>query len=783
MKSFLLTLNILLACIGLQAQTGDLSGKVFTADKKPAGNISLTIKNLKSTITNETGEFWIKGLKPGTYTISAKTIGGTAQGSVTIEAGKASKIELTLDQNSTELTEVTVKSYVSYRNESTNLATRTSTPLIEIPQSVQVITQQVIKDQQAFTINEVIRNVAGMNNFSTYQDYTMRGFRSNDGNFAYNGVRGALYQFDIPGQLYNVERIEAIKGPASSLFSTASPGGVVNIVTKQPLFTKKYEVQATYGTYNQYRLMADATGPLSSKLAYRFIVGYENADALSKNQEISHLFIAPSLRYNFSERTNATLELNIYNDQRTIGYERGILALQRADGTYNLEALPIRWSRNNPNDNSHTKGISSQLRFSHKLNDQISFHFLGRAVNTTQEEEDYTSNFNSLVKEGENILKNRYWQFFKQDPLYAYQANAYAEVKLATGGIHHTIVGGLDLGSSGRTYYYGAWGGPDLNIYSPNFSNDFPVDKSADNLNFGGETKEKTVLAGGYIQDQIDFGSRLKALIGLRLDTYDYTTSSTDDTAPGAITRDSSKADAFLPRLGLVYLPHPNVSIYGSYSEGFKPQYSNFSTAGGPFDPEKGVQYEVGVKAELLHGKLVPTLALYDLKKSNILIPDATDETGLRQTSAGEARSKGIEITVQGNVSEQLSVVTNYTYNETKNTNGGEFGGLQGEWYANAPQHTGNLWAKYSFINGAIKGLSINGGLQHVGERNTFTAGFKLPSYTIADAGLNYRVAGASFALNVYNLTDKRHYTGGYGRGIFWAGMPRSFRLTVGYRF
>ncbi len=782
----LLPLFLILICrFSLLGQTGTIEGHIRSADGQPVPYVTISLSGtVLNGQTDPSGNFLFIKVPIGEQTIQARFVGfEPASQSISIRANETSKVEIILKETSEQLNEVVVNGYVAYRNDVTNLATRTATPLSQIPQSIQVIPQQVLRDQQAFTINEALRNVAGMNLFSVYQDYTMRGFRSNDGNFAYNGVRGALYQFDQPGQLFNVDKIEAIKGPASSLFSNTSPGGIVNIVTKQPLTTQRYELSVSFGTYNQFRLMADATGPLSSKLYYRLIIGYENSGAISRIQDIRHLFLAPSLRYQFSERTQATLEVNLYNDRRTVGFERGILAPQRADGTYDLAALPIRWTRHNENDFSKTRGISAQVRFSHQFTPQLSLHAMVRSVNSYQEQQDITSGFGGLVIAGIDSLDNRNYQYFKQSPLFSTQGNLYAEAKLQTGPVAHLLIAGIDVANMGRTYYYGSWGAPSLAIYTPDFSRDYPIDRIQDNQSFGGYTTENTWLLGGYIQDQISLARGLKALLGLRYDTYHYKNSSTDDFDASYAGRDSSTATVLLPRLGLVYQPVPTLSLYASYSEGFQPQYSNLNNAGGPFDPERGVQYEIGVKGELLHGKLVPSVAFYQLDKGNILIPDPSDPDGIRQLSGGQARSKGVEIAVQGNLTRQISLITSYSYNETRNQKGGEFGAPEGSWYPMAPNHTANTWLKYSFMSGILNGLNVNAGLQHVSKRNTFTEGFVLPGFTTLDAGLAYRLKGASLALNANNLTNVRHYTGGYGRGIFWAGMPRSFRVTVGYLF
>jgi iron complex outermembrane receptor protein len=778
---------LLLLSQWVYAQTGSIHGQVFSSDGKPAELVTVSLKGTATgTVTDTYGHFTLSNLKPGSYTLQASFIGfEPLQQSVTVGDKEAISIQLTLQETSRQLDEIVVNAYVNYKNDASNLATRTNTSLIEVPQSIQVIPYQILKDQQVFSLNEAVKNFAGIAQFSVYQDYTMRGFRVNDGNFAYNGVRGALYQFDLPGQFYNVEKIEAIKGPASSLFSNATPGGVINIVTKQPQANRKYDLQATYGTYNQFRFSGDATGPLSrnKKLLYRLIAGYENSGAISKVQKIKHLFLAPSLSYQFSERTSATLELNLYHDRRTVGYERGILATQNGDGSYKLDALPIRWTRHNHNDFSKTQGLSSQLRLTHQVNDRITLHALLRSVHSRQEQQDITSNFNGLVVTGVDTLQDRYYQYFKQKPLYLYQSNLFADFRLKTGILQHTIVIGADAGYFGRTYYYASWNAPDLYIYAPNYGEDYPVDLWETNKNFGGATKESTRLLGTYVQNQIAIGDKVKALLGLRYDSYLYKNQYRDDTAPNEPTDDQSKAQVWLPRLGLVYQPLREITLYGSYSEGFQPQYSNLTAAGGPFDPERGRQVEIGIKGELLQRRLIPTVALYHLRKQHILIPDPTDMSGIRQLDAGKALSRGIEISLQGNLWENLSLITNYTYNETINERGGEFGVNENGWYPMAPNHLASAWLKYTFAIPLLKGVGLGAGFQHVGKRNTFTPDFVLPGYTTFDAAINYRIKGMSLALNVNNLTNLRHYTGGYGRGIFWAGMPRSFRASIGYSF
>jgi iron complex outermembrane receptor protein len=230
-----------------------------------------------------------------------------------------------------------------------------------------------------------------------------------------------------------------------------------------------------------------------------------------------------------------------------------------------------------------------------------------------------------------------------------------------------------------------------------------------------------------------------------------------------------------------VYQPIPTVSLYSSYSQSFEPQYSNLTNQGGPFDPERGKQVEMGVKGEFFQKRLSATAAFYQIRKVNILTADPNDPE--RQIQGNEATSRGVELNVTGTVFRDLKLLANYAYNETRITRSPQEDPNLIPWFENAPNTVANIWAVYEIGLPTQTGLSIGGGLYHVGKRYTFRPGFVVPAYTTLDAMISYQYKKYSLALNLYNLTNERYFSGAFHQDALWVGAPRSFRLNVGVSF
>ncbi|RAW01175.1 TonB-dependent siderophore receptor [Pseudochryseolinea flava] len=788
MRFIPLILAIFLGHNIIAQNTGSVKGVVRSNDNEPAPYVTIILQgSTLATSTNDKGEFQFNKVAPGNYLLEVSFVGfESQQQAITIVAGQSLQADFVLQETSSQLDEIVITGSRSYTETNSGMATRMNIPLKDIPQSVQIVNRELIKDRQIQSVAEGVKVMAGINAYSSsqYSDYTMRGFRSSPGNFAYNGIRGDLYQFDQATLTYNIERIEAIKGPASVLFSAGNPGGVINHVTKKAQEKSRYEVEFTYGSFDQYRAMVDATGKITSngKLLYRAVIGYENTGQLDPNLDIENLFIAPQLQYNFSSNTSVNYELNYSKDDRTMGYQRGVPAFQTSDNTWDLDVLPNDFSMIDPNGFSKTTALSHQVSLNHQFNSKLKISTLFRAVNSSQDQFDVTpGGFGTGVVDDSLDFSHG---FFKQDPIYQYQSSTYLTYTTNIGKTKHAIVVGLDYSKSGRTYEYGGLSSKRLPINNIDFSwaSYNRSDAALANAEFQTGKTEDTQYLAGYFQDQITFTEKWKALIGLRVEKHKYDTYMFDLITQEKASYDTLDATAFTPRAGLVFQPNTNLSIYASYSQGFIPQYGSNRGQGGPFPPEKSRQYELGVKNEFFKGRLFASLAGYYIQKYDVLAPDPSDPDGLKLIQMDDVNSKGIEASLQGELSSNLSIILNYALNKTYTPGDVGFDYIGKGEFPNAPRHNANFWAKYR-LSKWIDGLSIGAGVNHISERHTFITDFKVPAYTTIDAMVAYKYKGASINLNIYNLANVDYYYGVYGPANLWRGNPRSFRVAVGYVF
>ncbi|HBY60903.1 MAG TPA: TonB-dependent siderophore receptor, partial [Solibacterales bacterium] len=242
---------------------------------------------------------------------------------------------------STQVTQVVV------RADAAATLTRAETPTLELPQSVQVIDEKVLDQQQVVRLENVFRNISGVNQFSAYQDFNIRGFRSGEQAVLYNGSRAGLYTFWTSPMLANIDRVEVLKGPASVLYGSGQPGGLINLVTKKPLPVFRNQVSYTYGQFKQHRTQVDSTGPLNSArtLLYRFNGAYFSNQSFRWFNQADNYLVAPALTWATSSRSRLTLEGELMKDNRTAQRDRGIVAPRN-----NVDLLPIGFTVQEPTD-------------------------------------------------------------------------------------------------------------------------------------------------------------------------------------------------------------------------------------------------------------------------------------------------------------------------------------------------------------------------------------------------------------------------------------------------
>ncbi|MEO6686128.1 MAG: TonB-dependent receptor, partial [Dyadobacter sp.] len=601
-----------------KSQTGGLTGHIISFQNEALSEVNIRIQDSQyGTYTDENGYFSLKNIPAGKYTLLVSSTGYAAlKQDFTILSGKTTSLNLQLSQDHKLLEEVTITGRnTKYQTSHSMLATRTDVPILETPQSIQVISQQIIKDRQAFTLNDIAPLMTGVKANNSMGGFALRGFTGynpNDASFTtFNGIRGTLYLWSQQPLLYNIENVEILRGPASVLLSESMPGGIINFVTKKPQVENRFEFTAAYGSWNAARFSADATGALTKnkKLLYRAIVGYDRTNSFRDYQKVKNIFVAPSLSYVFSSYTSLNLEVNYAYEKSVQQYDRGVYVKNNGDGTFDFDHYAKNLTVQSPSDFGKTKNSSATLTLHHRVSDDLTFSLVQRYV---RNKFNFADHFVSGAIRNDSISRSySYWDY---DQFNA-QTTAFANYKMNTGKIRHSFLGGFDYNRFG--WYkndYRSSPTTRISILNPNYSNDVPPVNPA--VDYYDDNKQSTDLIGGYLQDQISFGEKFKALLSLRYDHYHL--KQTPLSGRDDLQGDESVAKAWIPRIGLVYLPFSNISFYGSYNKSFAPQLSNNGGAGGPFPPRTSEQLELGYKGDFFKKNLSTMVAVYNIDYKNI---------------------------------------------------------------------------------------------------------------------------------------------------------------------
>lgn len=529
------------------------------------------------------------------------------------ESGNETQADPTSAEEEIEIV-VTGEQETGYSLPNATTATRTDTPLRDIPQSIQVVPEQVLDEQQVVRIDEALRNVSGVTfrGIDTQTrgfDFSIRGFE--DAPVLRDGFRTYINQ-PFP-EVANLERIEVLKGPASVLFGEIQPGGAINLVAKKPLAEPFAEVELQVGNRGFVRPRFDISGPLTTdgSLLYRLNGLYQRSDSFRDyDQEERRLFIAPTLTWKISDATDLTVSLEYADDKRPA--EFGLPAFGNGVVDVPRDRIP-----NEPDDTRTNKYLIVGYDFEHEFNEnwklRNAFRYSSNkyAFNVIA----YPDDFDEATGVETRFIASQETQ--NQD--YSLQTNVIGE--FATGAIAHTLLFGVDLNHSSEDgVSVGDFETPiEIDIFNPVYRQFTKPDRDILPVVEGFETEADRL--GIYVQDQISLFDNLKLLAGLRYDTIDQKTTTAQtifDPVGGERTQNN---DAFSPRLGIVYQPIEEVSLYASYSQSFNPN-TETTASGDLLEPEKGEGYEVGVKAQLLEGKLSGTLAYFDITKQNVAVPD-----------------------------------------------------------------------------------------------------------------------------------------------------------------
>ncbi|WP_414577323.1 TonB-dependent siderophore receptor [Anabaena sp. CCY 9402-a] len=658
----------------------------------------------------------------------------------------------------------------SYRIPTASTATKTDAPLRDVPQAIQVIPQQVLQDQQVRRLNEALKNAPGViadnSERSVFEGFTIRGFSNR--NIIRNGLRDDT-NITSNVNTENIEQIEVLRGPASVLFGQGGAGGTINIVTKKPQSTPSYSFEGTISSFDTYGGSIDFTGPLNNDktLLYRLNASVSTTDTFVDFFERERFLIAPSLTWLMGKNTQLTLEAE-YSDQKQPN-DRGLPAVGTVLPNPNGKIPRNRFIGEpfDEIDKNNRQSLRIGYNFEHRFNEdwQLRNNFIFSYLSVAQ-----NSLFPSaLLDDNRTLERGLVVAKFAQQ---AYNLDTNIVGNFKTGSIEHKVLFGIDLSrdisyNEGRVFEREL---APLDIFNPIYRRD---SLGAELDEFPNEPFISEGL-GIYLQDQISLSENFKLVLGGRFDIVNQKS----ENAQGETTS-SQQDEAFSPRIGIVYQPSQAISLYANYSRSFQ-QVTGTSFENTLFKPERGTQYEVGMKVDWTEN-LSSTLALYQITRANVLTTDQRDPSGNTSIQTGEQRSRGVELDITGEIAPGWKIIGGYAYTDAQVTEDNDI--PVGNRINNVPEHAFSLWSTYELQQGNLQGLGFGLGLFYVGERQgNLDNSFSLPSYLRTDAALFYRKNNFRAALNVQNLFDNEYFEAGESLLRVYPGAPRTVKFTLGWQ-
>jgi iron complex outermembrane recepter protein len=633
-----------------------------------------------------------------------------------------------------------------YKVDNTTTATRTDTPLRDVPQSIQVIPQKVIEDQQITRISDAVRNVSGVTVVREYGDYSdaynIRGFDT------YSTLRNGFAGFSTVVPSSNIDRVEVLKGPASVLYGQFEPGGVVNYITKQPLSEPYYAAEFTIGNYDFYNPTIDLSGPLTNdkKLLYRLNADYTSSGSFVDFVERDVFSISPSLSYEFSDETSLALSYD-YIQSDGVHYD-GFAPDSR------VFDAPIERFLGEPEVNQdETERHNINATFSHRFNDSLEFR--SNFAVLIDRTENALVRPRSIDEDGRTVLRSFDSNPFNDSDSFTLQNNLIA--KFDTGSIKHQLLLGFDWSQDNQenaNLYLEDAEVPAIDLFDPEYGSPLPTQLNG----IDAASDRKTENYALYLQDQITLLPNLKFLAGGRYDFIDNRTIIESFRGENIIsaegsTEESFEDEAFSPRLGIVYQPIEPISLYASYSRSFAPNNTETAT-GVPIEPSRGTQYEIGVKYEL-NNQLSATFAAYEITKTNV--PTTDPENPDFSIGAGEVKSRGLEFDIGGEILPGWNLIASAYVNDAFVSEDNSL--PEGDTLVNAPHQGASIWTTYEIQEGNWQGFGFGGGLFFAEDREAeLPNNLELPSYVRADATLFYNRDNWRVGLNFKNLFDTEYY-------------------------
>ncbi len=635
-----------------------------------------------------------------------------------------------------------VKGYVA---KSSSTASKTGAPLIESQQSVSVITRNQIEAQNAQTLGEVLDYSPGVvgqpyGADPRFDSPSIRGFDGRQSQFL-NGLRMMRTFGAASYEIYGLERVEVLRGPASVMYGQGNPGGLTNMISKRPTFESFGEVGVQVGSHEHYGTFLDVGGPIadSDTFAYRLTGMGRKAGEQTDFLDNDRYFIAPALTWKPDEDTSLTILTSLQHDNPST--PSGLPAALTLNATG--YKLPRDFYVGDKGFDRSSRTLANiGYEFEHRFDETWTFRQNFRYSHFDWE-------YQALSLSRTNLLDPRTLNrtsLIQDEMLNTYNMDNQLQAEFATGGLEHTMLFGLDARYFDNNTLSNFGTAPGLDIFNPDYNQSFVITPTSRS-----DVHSDMTQIGLYVQDEIAY-ENWHATLGLR---HDWARTDSHSTNLAGVTTSYDQRDSKLTgRAGLSYLFDNGISPYISYATSFEPIGPiNRGTVGGvvvtaPGEPTTGEQVELGVKYQPEGFDGFFSAAVYDLKQQNIV---RTVSAGV-QEQIGEIRVKGLELEGVASLAEGLDLRGAYTYMDAEVSDTG----LRPE---TVPQNTASLWLNYTFQpDTALEGLGIGGGMRYVGSRYGNAANtMKMDPNILFDAALTYRKNGYKASLNIQNIADEEY--------------------------
>jgi iron complex outermembrane receptor protein len=711
MKQFLFLSFILLNGLITKSQH-TISGTIQTSEGKPAGNVNVALKEQKKyTVSLEDGSFVLSNIAPGKYTISASFAGLQTQTmSIVVENNQPPAVHFILAENAAQLAEVIVIAKKGLNTQPLSAGKVAIDPM-DLPQSIAVIGQSVIRDQQSQRLSDIIKNVNGVylstTRGNTQESFSARGYGFSSSNMFKNGSR--INSGTMP-EVSALEKVEVLKGSAAILYGNVAPGGIINMVTKQPKFNYGGEISLRAGSYGLVKPAFDVYGPLSSKIAFRVNGTYEKANSFRDEVTSRRYYINPSLLFKIGKHTELLVQGDYLDHAFTPDFGTGSLADTIIANVPRGRFLGTSWQYNKAKQTTATAALKHLFSSSWHLNATVSYQLYKRDYYATEKVQakangDWARSLNKILSQEDYFI-----------------GNIDVTGKFKTGKLEHTLLTGIDADRYYTTSY--TFNNPavydTINILDPHKfipRTDIPAASKV--------TRVQTPInrVGAYVQDLISLSAKFKLLAGVRWSVQDAQEPVTAYLLKDSLAKGKgSTVHAFSPRVGLVYKPATTTSVFASFSQSFVP---NNNPNGNLLPPSLIDQYEAGIKNDFLKGKLSANLTFYRIINNNLASvaqfkADGSINTDLNYKElSGQTTSDGIEIDISSQPAQGLNILAGYSYNNMRYTDTKDVKGnyVEGERLVNTPAHTANASVFYTFQKGNLKGLKTGVSAFYTGDR------------------------------------------------------------------